>query len=262
VSHTLTAEIVERNLTPHTRCVIPVHLYGRTAEVDRVVDVAHGRGICVVEDACQAHGAVYKDMRVGSIGDAGCFSFYPAKNLGAWGDGGAVVTNDPALADRVRLMRSHGERPRHRHLLCGTTARLDALQAAVLRVKLPLLDGWNEGRRLVAARLSELLAQSSIETPAPLPAGHDHVFHQYVIRSDRRDRLREHLDRAGVATTIHYPSPIHLTEAYGYLGITRGRLPVAERQATRICSLPIFPSMSASELERVVHAVRSFAGPP
>jgi dTDP-4-amino-4,6-dideoxygalactose transaminase len=236
--------------------VIPVHLYGRTVDLDPIVSLARHVGLAVVEDACQAHGARYKGRRVGTIGDAGCFSFYPAKNLGAWGDGGAVVTGDAALADRVRLLRSHGERPRYRHRVCGTTSRLDALQAAVLRVKLRRLDEWNERRRRVAGALTRALAGSSLRLPERVAPGGDHVFHLYVVCSTQRDALRSQLDARGVASGIHYPVPIHLSDAYAHLGMSPGSLPVAERLARQVLSLPIFPEMTELEIDRVAGAVR------
>lgn len=256
----LTAEIVERNLAPATRCVIPVHLYGRTVDLDPILEVARGAGICVLEDACQAHGARYHGRRVGSIGDAGCFSFYPAKNLGAWGDGGALVTSDPELDARVRRLRAHGEGPRYHHSVCGTTSRLDAVQAAVLRVKLRRLDASNAGRRAVASALTAALGDALV-TPAPPAAGHDHVYHQYVVRCEQRDGLREHLAAAGIASAVHYPVAIHLTGAYAWLGMARGSLPVVEALAQTICSLPIMPTMAADEIGAVARAVRAFGQP-
>jgi dTDP-4-amino-4,6-dideoxygalactose transaminase len=263
VSHLITADIVERNLDSSVRCVIPVHLFGATVDLDPILAVAHEAGIHVVEDACQAHGALYRGRPVGSLGVIGCFSFYPTKNLGAWGDGGAVVTSVPELAERVRLLRAHGEQPRYHHRIVGTTARLDALQAAVLRRKLARLNGWNEDRRRLGSRLRELLedaeASGNVElTGLPFP-GADHVYHLFVIRTDDRDALREHLALHGVASAIHYPEPIHLTEAYAHLGLGRGSLPVSEELAGRICSLPLFPSMTDAESERVAQAVVSFA---
>ena len=253
----LTAQIVQRNLAASTRCVIPVHLYGRTVDLDPIMALARGSGVAVLEDACQAHGARYRGRRVGSIGDAGCFSFYPAKNLGAWGDGGALVTSDPQIADRVRLLRSHGERPRYHHRVSGTTARLDALQAAILRVKLRRLEAGNAARRRVAASLTRAL-EGSIVTPVTPPDGHDHVFHQFVVRSDRRDGLRAQLAAAGIGSAVHYPVPIHLTGAYASLGMTRGSLPVVEALAASICSLPIFPTMSPRDIEQIAATVRAF----
>ncbi len=265
-SHLITAEIVAANLGPRVRCVIPVHLFGATVELDPILALTRDAGVHVVEDACQAHGARYRGRRVGSHGVIGCFSFYPAKNLGAWGDGGALVTSVPELADRVRLLRAHGERPRYRHRMVGTTARLDALQAAVLRRKLARLDGWNDERRRLAAtmrtRLRELEGRSAdgvIEVASGPPPAGDHVYHLFVVRSDFRDELREHLSNRGVASGIHYPTPIHLSEAYADLGVARGSLPVSEDLAERICSLPLFPGLSGAELERIVEAVASFA---
>lgn len=254
-SQLITAHIVERNLTPRTRCVIAVHLYGRTVDLDPIVELANDAGVPVVEDACQAHGAIYSGRRAGSIGNAGCFSFYPAKNLGAWGDGGAVVTHDPELADRVRLLRSHGERPRYEHRICGTTARLDALQAAILRVKLGRLEHWNAARRRLGEQLRAALEDAPVKLPAAVPGQRDHVFHQFVVRARNRDGLRAHLAAAGISTGVHYPVPIHLSDAYAHLGMGRGSLPVAERLAQTVCSLPMFPSMSGDDVAAVARAV-------
>ena len=265
-SHLITAEIVARSLTPRVRCVIPVHLFGATVDLDPILALASDAGLRVIEDACQAHGARYRGRRVGTHGTLGCFSFYPTKNLGGWGDGGAVVTATPELAERIRLLRAHGERPRYRHRIVGATARLDALQAAVLRRKLGRLDGWNEQRRLLGCQLRERLAGERDGAPSdravepvdlPFP-GADHVYHLFVVRTDARDRLREHLRERAVACAIHYPSPIHLTAAYAHLGLGPGSLPVSERLSERICSLPLFPGMSASELDSVVAAVLAF----
>jgi len=206
----MTAETLKQALTPAVRCVIPVHLFGRTVDMAPIMELAQAAGLLVLEDASQAHGARYRGRRVGTIGDAGTFSFYPAKNLGAWGDGGAVVTSREDLADRVRLLRSHGESPRYRHRVVGTTGRLDAIQAAVLRVKLSRLDERNQARRLAADRLREVLLDSdSVIAPAPVAPDGDHVYHQFVIRTPRRDAVRDLLARQGIATGIHYPIPIH-----------------------------------------------------
>jgi dTDP-3-amino-3,4,6-trideoxy-alpha-D-glucose transaminase len=255
----VTAELIEAAVTPRTSAVIPVHLYGRTLDIDPILEVAHSKGIAVVEDACQAHGAwLGERRRAGSVGHAGCFSFYPAKNLGAWGDGGGLVTNDPAIADQVRLLRAHGERPRYHHHVVGTTARLDALQAAVLRVKLRRLDAANDGRRAAAAALTGALAGSSVVTPAPV--GGDHVWHQYVVLAEEREALRAHLDGHGIGTGVHYPVPIHRTGAYASAGLGRGSLPVAESLADRVLSLPMHPSLTAAEIDRVATAVHAFEG--
>jgi dTDP-4-amino-4,6-dideoxygalactose transaminase len=266
-SHLITAEIVAGSLAPNVRCIIPVHLFGATVDLDPILELAHDAGVHVIEDACQAHGARYRGRRVGSLGVFGCFSFYPTKNLGAWGDGGAVVTSVPELAERVRLLRAHGEQPRYHHRIVGTTARLDALQAAVLSRKLALLDDWNEQRRelgsFLRARLdglSEHTGEAESISPTRLPfAEADHVYHLFVVRTDERDALRAHLSQWGVASAVHYPTPIHLTEAYAHLGFGHGSLPVSEQLADRICSLPLYPSMTELELERISAAVSSFA---
>jgi len=251
----VTADLIEAAIGLRTRCVIPVHLYGRMVDLDPIVAMAREAGIAVIEDACQAHGARLNGRRAGSIADAGCFSFYPAKNLGAWGDGGGLVTNDAAIADRVRLLRSHGERPRYNHRIPGTTARLDAIHAAVLRVKLRRLDEANDGRRRVGASLSSALAGSTVIAPAPVAPGGDHVYHQYVVTTESREQLREHLSASGIATAIHYPVPIHRSEAYASLIANRRRLPVVESLAERICSLPMYPGMTEEEIGRVTEAV-------
>jgi dTDP-3-amino-3,4,6-trideoxy-alpha-D-glucose transaminase len=259
-SATITAASVEAAIGPRTRCVVPVHLHGRTVEMEPLMELARGRGLLVVEDACQAHGALHRGRRVGSIGDAGCFSFYPAKNLGAWGDGGAVVTDDAALADRICLLRAHGERPRNNHRMVGTTARLDGIQAAILRIKLARLDGWNERRRDSARQLRALLAGAEVEVEELPPKGLDHVYHHFVVHSDRREELREHLSRCGIASGVHYPVPIHLSRAYAALGIGPGSLPVAEGLAATTCSLPFSPLQSAEEVALLARAVHDFNG--
>jgi dTDP-3-amino-3,4,6-trideoxy-alpha-D-glucose transaminase len=294
-THLITAELLAAGLGPRVRCVIPVHLFGATVELDPILELAREAGIHVLEDACQAHGARYRGRRVGTFGALGCFSFYPAKNLGAWGDGGAVITAHADLAERVRLLRSHGERPRYHHREVGATARLDALQAAILRRKLARLDGWNDERRRIGETLRTRLATATpdaappaiddvravavhggqrangaqgvaaartspcaVEPVRPPVADGDHVYHLFVVRCAERDALRAHLEREGVASAIHYPVPIHRTEAYAALDLQPGSLPVSEALAERICSLPIFPGMSAPDIDRILGAVESF----
>ena len=268
-SHLITPEIVAANMGPGVRCVIPVHLFGATVDMDPIVELARDAGIHVIEDACQAHGARYRGRRVGSLSDIACFSFYPTKNLGAWGDGGAVVTSNGDLADRVQLLRAHGERPRYNHRLVGTTARLDAIQAAVLSRKLERLEDWNVERRRLAQTLRDRITDgladadpAALEIVAPAREDGDHVYHLFVVRSDHRDDLREHLADAGVGSAIHYPTAIHRTEAYAGLGLGPGSLPVSERHSERMCSLPLFPGMSDQELDRVATAVVEFAQAP
>jgi dTDP-4-amino-4,6-dideoxygalactose transaminase len=227
--------------------------------MDPILELARDAKVAVLEDACQAHGARYRGKRVGTLGNAGCFSFYPAKNLGAWGDGGGIVTNRPELAERVRLLRSHGEKPRYRHRVVGTTARLDALQAAILRVKLRHLDGANAQRRRAAAELRRALQGTSVLTPPPPVDGGDHVYHLFVVRFEYRDLLRAHLTARGIASAVHYPMAVHLTEAYANLGYEPDSLPVAEEMARSVCSLPMFPGMDADHIDAVAAAVAEVA---
>jgi dTDP-3-amino-3,4,6-trideoxy-alpha-D-glucose transaminase len=257
-THLITAEAVAEAIGPRTRAVIPVHLMGSVVDLDPILEVARHAGLRVIEDTAQAHGAWYRDGRVGSMGDLGCFSFYPTKNLGGWGDGGAVVTQDPQLAEQVRLLRSHGENPRYHHRIVGTTARLDALQAALLRVKLRHLDDRNEDRRRIGRALRAGLAGTSVELPAPAIEGGDHVYHLFVVRSKQREALRAHLEALCVSTAVHYPFPIHRTEAYAPAGVEEPVLPVAEQLSQEICTLPLFPTMSDEEIARVVAAVNDF----
>jgi dTDP-3-amino-3,4,6-trideoxy-alpha-D-glucose transaminase len=255
----VTAATLERAYGPRVRGVIPVHLFGRTVELAEILAAARARGLWVLEDCAQAVGARYEGRPVGSWGDAGAFSFYPAKNLGAWGDGGAVVTGRDELADRVSLLRSHGERPRYNHRMVGTTGRLDAVQAAVLAHKLPRLAGWNEARRRIAGSLREHLGGlEQVTAPAPPRPPGDHVYHQFVIRARDRDRLREHLAARGVASAIHYPLPIHRTEAFRGSLDSADPAPTATRLAGEICSLPIFPTMTSAQVARVAVAVREY----
>jgi dTDP-3-amino-3,4,6-trideoxy-alpha-D-glucose transaminase len=254
----LTAELVEAAINERTRCVIPVHLYGRTVEMEPLLALCRERGLRVVEDACQGHGARYRGKPVGTLGDAGCFSFYPTKNLGGWGDGGAVVTADADLAERIRLMRSHGEGTRHHHELASGTHRLHSLQAAILGVKLKRLDQWNDGRRRAGKILREALPSDDLIVPSPPAADGDHVFHLFVVRTPARDELRSHLTDNGIANAIHYPTPIHRQPAYTDGSAVFGQLPVSEKLAAESCTLPIFPSIIDAELDRIISAVRSF----
>lgn len=245
---------VEAAITPRTRAIMPVHLYGQPADMHALLALAERHGLAVVEDACQAHGARYHGERVGSLGHVAAFSFYPAKNLGAYGDGGALVTNDPAIAERARSFRNYGSKRKYHHEILGSNRRLDTLQAAVLNVKLPRLDDWNEGRRQAAARYDTLLADAGVVVPARSD-GVDHAYHLYVVRSTDRDGLQAHLAREGIATGIHYPLPIHLQPAYRDLPYQRGDFPVTERIAGEILSLPMYAELSAAQVERVADAI-------
>jgi dTDP-4-amino-4,6-dideoxygalactose transaminase len=244
----LDVRLVDERLSGHTGAILPVHLYGRPAEMDQLAGMAAARGLPIVEDACQAHGAMVGKKRAGTIGRAGCFSFYPSKNLGAYGDGGMVVSDDAALAEHVRLLRQYGWRERDRSEILGFNSRLDEVQAAVLGAKLPRLDNWNDRRRAIARRYRRLLGDTqAVVLP---PNGHGGVFHLYVVRVANRDAVRERLRERGIATGIHYPLAIHQQPAL--LDRFEGqRFPEAERACREILSLPIFPQLSDSEVDRV-----------
>ena len=246
---------LESAITPRTRAVIPVHLYGRLAAVDEIRDVARRHDLFLLEDAAQAHGAAKDGRRAGSFGDAAGFSFYPSKNLGAYGDGGAVVTDDDELADRVRMLRHLGQRTKSRHEVLGTNSRLDTLQAAVLRVKLRALDRRNEARRRSADRYRTRLADLPLVVPqAPLEPSR-HVYHLFVVRVAARDLVQQRLAAAGIQTGVHYPRPVHLQEAYLNLGIPPGSCPVAEALSNEVLSLPMFPSLTEDQIDRVGSAL-------
>jgi len=255
---TLDPALLEAAITPRTRAIIPVHLYGRPADMPAILAIARPRGIAVIEDACQAHGASIGEQRAGAMGDLACFSFYFSKNLGAYGEGGVVTTNDPALAERVRLFRDHGSRVRYEHEVIGRNARLDEIQAAILRIKLRHLDDWNVRRRAHAAALSAALAGTSLTLPAPSGAGVSQVFHLYVVRHPERDRLKAFLAERGIGTGIHYPRPIHLQPAYASLGYAPGAFPVTERLAAEVLSLPMYAELADAQIERLADAVRAF----
>ncbi len=246
---------LEAAITPRTRAVVPVHLYGRPADMDPILEIAGRHHLAVVEDCAQAHGATYRGRRVGSLGHVACFSFYPTKNLGAYGDGGAVVTSDPSLAGRVKLLRQYGWRRQYHSEIRGVNSRLDEVQAAILRIKLRHLDAWNARRRVLAGRYRELLAGSGLGLPQESPDG-AHVYHLFVVRAPGRDALCEHLREAGIGTGIHYPLPAHLQPAYHDLGGRPGQLPVTERLAGEVLSLPMFPELTEAEVEEVAGVIR------
>jgi len=239
-------------VTDATRAVVPVHLFGQPADMEAVQVVAGRHGLLVVEDACQAHGARYRGKRAGSLGSAAAFSFYPGKNLGALGDGGAVTTNVLEIDERLRLFRNHGQADKHTHAVIGYCDRLHNLQAALLSVKLQHLEEWNAARRAAARRYDELLAEVEGVTPIVCGADVEPVYHLYVVQVDDRDRVRDELGEAGIQTGIHYPVPLHLQPAYAHLGHARGDFPVAEALADRLLSLPMFPEIAAAQQERVV----------
>lgn len=249
---------IEAAITPKTRAIIPVHLYGQPADIDPLLELAHRHGLRVLEDAAQAQGARYKGRPVGSHSDVVAWSFYPGKNLGALGDAGAVTTNDEVLADRIRVLRNYGSRQRYVNEVQGYNSRLDPVQAAVLRVKLRHLPEWNVRRARIAARYAAELANSGLELPH-VPEWADPVWHLYCVRHPQRDRLRERLAQAGVETLIHYPIPPHLQGAYAGLGYGKGAFPIAESMAETLISLPIGPAMSDAHIDHVVAAVASAA---
>jgi dTDP-4-amino-4,6-dideoxygalactose transaminase len=258
-TYTIRAEPIEKAISSKTRAVMPVHLYGQPAEMQPICDLARTHGLKVIEDAAQAHGARYRGKRCGSLGDAAGFSFYPGKNLGAFGDAGAVVTDDAELAERLRRLRSYGSTVKYRHESLGFNARLDALQAALLRVKLARLEDWNGRRRKIAARYREGLPRGSALVLPHAAEGIEHVWHLFVIRHPRRDDLQRHLSAAGVETLIHYPIPPHCSGAYADRGFKRGDFPVTERISTTALSLPMGPHLTPAMQERVMEAVASFA---
>ena len=253
-SYTVTAAAIERAIAPRTRAIIPVHLYGQAADLDPILEVATKHKLQVIEDAAQAHGAEYKGKRVGAQSHAGCFSFYPSKNLGAYGEGGAIVTNDEELAKRLRLLRDHGSTSKYAHAIVGYNFRMEEIQAAVLNVKLPHLNDWNDRRRNHAARYNEALANSGLVLPREMDYAR-HVYHVYAVQSERRDELQQRLTAAGIQTGVHYPIPIHLQQAYLSLGYKPGRLPVTEQLAERVLSLPMYPELSDEQIEHVARAI-------
>jgi dTDP-4-amino-4,6-dideoxygalactose transaminase len=250
VSYTMDPAVVEAAITANTKALLPVHLYGQTADLDPLLEIAQRHGIVLIEDACQAHGATYKGKRAGTLGIAGCFSFYPGKNLGCLGEGGAVVTQDPELAQKMRLLRDHGSVRKYEHCVPGYNYRLEGLQGGFLLVKLKHLEEWNERRRVAAAKYGQLLSGSSLVLPTEMTYG-KHVYHLYVIQVEDRDNVRTRLAGAGIETGLHYPTPLHLQHAYAGLGYEKGCFPVTERMSTRLLSLPMYPDLTGEQIEHV-----------
>jgi dTDP-4-amino-4,6-dideoxygalactose transaminase/acetyltransferase-like isoleucine patch superfamily enzyme len=252
-SFTMDVNQIEAAITPHAKAILPVHLYGQPADMDPILEIARRHGLVVIEDAAQAHGAEYKGRRVGSLGDLGCFSFYPAKNLGAYGEGGIVVTNNPEYDRTIRMQRDWGQERKYHHTLKGYNYRMDAVQGAILQVKLRHLEMWTEARRRHAARYDNLLDGSRVQTPMAMPFSR-HIYHIYAVRTPQRDALQQALQRHGIQTGIHYPIPVHLQPAYADLGYKAGEFPHSERAAQEVLSLPLFP-----ELTREMQALVSTA---
>ena len=259
VTWTMDPGLIEAAITPRTKAILPVHLHGLIAEMDPIMSIARRYGLVVIEDAAQAHGAEYRGRRAGSIGDLGCFSFYPGKNLGAYGEGGAVVTSDPEIAKKIRLLRAWGEETRYEHKYRGFNYRMDGVQGAILGVKLRYLEAWTEARRRNAAEYARRLAETSVELPRERRDVR-HVYHLYVVRLQQRDAWRERLSDAGVQTGVHYPIPVHLQPAYRDLGYAAGAFPVCERAAAEVLSLPMFPELTSDQIAQVALALTPRVG--
>jgi dTDP-4-amino-4,6-dideoxygalactose transaminase len=254
-SFTMDPAAIEAAITPRTKAILPVHLYGQSADMDPIMEIARPHGLVVIEDAAQAHGAKYKGRPVGSIGDMACFSFYPGKNLGAYGEGGAVTTSNPEYAHTIRMLRDWGQDRKYHHVLRGFNYRMEGFQGAILRVKLRHLEAWTEARRAVVRLYDELLADSGVETPTEMPWGR-HVYHVYTLRADDRDGLQAALQADGIQTGIHYPVPAHLQPAYADLGYGRGAFPQSEAAAEQVLSLPLYPELSPQAVAQVGGAVK------
>ena len=248
---------IENKITHKTKAILPVHLFGHAVDMNPIIEIAEENNLVVIEDACQAHGTEYRGRRVGGIGHAGCFSFYPTKNLGAYGDGGMIITNEAEIAEKLLSLRNYGQKVRYIHQFKGLNSRLDEMQAAVLRVKLTHLDEWNQKRRENAKLYSELLQGSSVATPVEKDYSKPN-YHLYVVKSQRRDELQRFLETNGICTLIHYPIPVHLQKAFEDLGISRGSLPITEKTANEILSLPIFPELTEGQIEKIANTIKSF----
>lgn len=256
-TYTIDVGQLEEAITPRTKAIIPVHLFGQPADMDSLLEIARHHGIAVIEDACQAHGALYKQKPAGTMGDIGCFSFYPGKNLGAMGEAGAIVTTSEQFRDKVRMLRDHGQSKKYFHEMVGWNARMDGIQAAILSIKLKHLETGNERRRLNAAHYAELLsAIEEVITPAEAD-GRRHVYHIYAVRVPDRDRLFRQLGGRGIQCGIHYPVPLHLQEAYRFLGYGANSFPVSEKCAAELLSLPMFPELSPEQIARVAGELES-----
>jgi dTDP-4-amino-4,6-dideoxygalactose transaminase len=262
VSFNLDPAGIDAAISPRTRAILPVHLFGLPADMDAILAVAHAKNLLVIEDAAQAIGARYNNQFAGTLGDMGCFSFFPSKNLGAGGDGGLLTTNDSGTADRLQMIRVHGSKTKYVHEIQGINSRLDALQAAILRVKLRYLDNWADGRAQRAERYRQLLDERHLTEfvsypPVPLANFH-HVYNQFTIRAQRRDELKEHLAKNGIPSEIYYPVCLHLQKAYSTLGYHPGQLPIAEKTSQEVLSLPVYPELTDAQQDAVVQGIASF----
>ncbi|MEH7437957.1 DegT/DnrJ/EryC1/StrS family aminotransferase [Neobacillus drentensis] len=251
---------IEKAITPKTKAIIPVHLYGQMADMDRIKEIADKHNLAIIEDAAQAIGALYKGKKVGELGTTACYSFFPTKNLGAYGDAGMIISNDDEIAEKIRVLRVHGSKPKYYHHVLGYNSRLDELQAAILNVKFPHLNDWSDKRREKAETYTQLLQEMVGENVVtPFAEGHNHhVFHQYTIRVQKRDELQAYLKEQGVATMIYYPKPLHLQPVFAELGYKEGDLPETERAAQEAISLPMFPELKTEQQQYVVEKIREF----
>jgi dTDP-4-amino-4,6-dideoxygalactose transaminase len=254
-SFTMDPAAIEALVTPRTKAIVPVHLYGQPADMDPIMEVARRHRLVVIEDAAQAHGAKYKGCPVGSIGDIACFSFYPGKNLGAYGEGGSATTSNAEYARTIRMLRDWGQDRKYHHVLRGFNYRMEAFQGAILRVKLRHLERWTEARRAIVRKYNQLLADSGVERPTEMPWAR-HVYHVYTLRTDDRDALQVALQKEGIQTGIHYPVPVHLQPAYADLGYARNALPQSEKAAEEVLSLPLYPEMTNDQIQKVSEALR------
>ena len=257
LSYNIDVNRIESVINKKTKAILPVHLYGQCAGMDTILTIARAHGLMVIEDAAQAIGALYKGENAGSLGDIGCFSFYPTKNLGGYGDGGLVTTNNDELAECIKILRVHGSKPKYYHSYIGINGRLDAIQAAVLSVKLKYLSEWSESRRMVASYYTEHLTGLPIRLPK-IETYNSHIFHQYVIATSQRDALMKYLEQHGVETVIYYPVPLHLQKCFEYLGYKRGDLPESEKASQETLALPVFPEITRKEQDYVIHRIKDF----
>ncbi|WLR52858.1 DegT/DnrJ/EryC1/StrS family aminotransferase [Bacillus tianshenii] len=251
---------IKEALTDKTKAILPVHLYGQTADMDPIIEIAQENGLAIIEDAAQAIGAEYKGRRVGELGTTACYSFFPTKNLGAYGDGGMIVTANDEVAEKIRVLRVHGSKPKYYHHVLGYNSRLDEVQAAILDVKLPYLDMWSEQRREKAAYYTELLSKrlSEIVTTPHIPAYNKHIFHQYTLRLPKRNDLQVYLKSQGIASMVYYPKPLHLQPVFAELGYKEGDLPITEQACEEVLSLPMYPELTAEQQIYIVDKITAF----
>ena len=258
-TYNINPDLIEEKITEKTKAIIPVHLYGQCAEMDKILEIAEKHHLYAIEDAAQAIGAKYKGRKAGSMGDMGCLSFFPSKNLGGYGDGGMVITNNAELAEKIRVLRAHGAKPKYYHSLIGLNSRLDALQAAVLSVKLKYLDGWSKARCQNAENYNHLFADTDVVTPYAEPYNY-HIYNQYIIRVSRRDELQAFLKERNIGTAIYYPVSLHLQECYADLGYREGDFPESEKAAKETLALPIYSELTREQQIAVVNTIKEFVG--